>query len=456
LEKSEKRYDVIVAGLGPAGAVALWHLARMGFRVLGIEQNPREKLWTKPCGDALGAHHIPNAKLPQPPNSVIRNNVSAIDIYSPSEEVRYRIYGEGYIIDRNAFGKWLVKDAEDKGAEVLFDTSVLEPIIEKGRVIGVKAKTRDGRVNEFKANLVIEATGYSRVIRRKLPPEWPISEGLDPRDTNIAYREIIEYDSYEIEEPNVIRIYLNMDIAPGGYWWFFPESKKRSNVGLGVQGGMGYPNPMLIYREKLAGKHPLLKPRYRILTSAGAPLPTRRPSNTMVGPGIVAIGDAGYTVNPIHGGGMGYSFKAAYLAAKAFEHAYNAGDFTEKGLWMLNVEYMHAIGAKQASLDIFRIFLQRVSNDDIEFAMRNRLIPETDVLYTSETGELKLSVLEKLSILLRGLRRPTLLSKLKIVADYMARAKEIYLNYPESPEGLKDWVRKVENLYREYRARLGV
>ena len=176
----------------------------------------------------------------------------------------------------------------------------------------------------------------------------------------------------------------------------------------------------------------------------------------MVGHGIVAIGDAGYTVNPIHGGGMGYSFKAAYLAARAFEQAYNKGDFSERGLWSLNVEYMKAIGAKQASLDIFRIFLQKVPNDDIEFAMKHKLLPESDVLYTSETGELKLSVLEKLGILLRGLRRPSLLSKLRIVADYMARIKQLYLSYPDGPEKLNEWIASVEKLYREYEGKLGV
>ncbi|ABM81089.1 digeranylgeranylglycerophospholipid reductase [Hyperthermus butylicus] len=452
--KNEPRYDVIVAGLGPAGSVALWHLARMGFRVLGIERNRPEKLWSKPCGDALGAHHITESHLPEPPSSVLKNRVTAIDIYSPSEEVRYRVHGKGYIIDRTAFGRWLVEDALNRGAEVLYETSILEPIISGGKVIGVKAKSKDGRVVELYASLVIEATGFSRVIRRRLPRDWPIYEDIDPRDTNIAYREIIEYEDYEIEEPNVIRIYLNQEIAPGGYWWFFPETSHRSNVGLGVQGGMGYPSPMQIYREKLV-EHSLLRLKHRVITAAGAPLPTRRPSNTMVGPGVVVIGDAGYTVNPIHGGGMGYGFRAAYYAAKAFEEAYNKGRFDEEALWSLNTSYMRSIGAKQASLDVFRRFLQRLGNDDIEFGMKHKLIPETDVLYASETGELKLSVIEKAMIVLRGLRRPTLLAKLKTVADYMKKIKELYMRYPENPSGLKQWVREVENLLKEYEARLG-
>jgi len=449
----EKKYDVIIAGLGPAGTVALWHLAKQGFRVAAFDWRKEETLWGKPCGDALGAHHPREAGLPDPPLSTIKNTVKAIDIYAPGEEVRYRVFGEGYIIDRNAFGKWLLGEAlRHSNVEVFLGAKVLEPLILDGRVVGVKVRISD-RVEEYYANVVVEATGFSRAIRNKLPRHWPIYEPIDPKDTNIAYREIIEYEDYEIEEPNVIRIYLDQEIAPGGYWWYFPESRRGVNVGLGVQGGMGYPNPMQIYHEKLL-KHPLLSKSHKTVTAAGAPLPTRRPSNTLVGPGIVVIGDAGYTVNPVHGGGMGYGFRAAYYAAKAIEQAHDKNDFTEKGLWSLNIDYMRGLGAKQAALDIFRRFLQRLSNDEIRYGMEKKLIPEQDVLYTSSSGEINISVIEKAKIVLRGLRRPGLLAKLKIVAEYMKKAKNAYLEYPEDPSKLPQWVNGVEQLFSEFEAKI--
>ncbi len=445
-------YDVVVAGLGPAGAVATWHLSRMGFRVVGIDFRSWKTLWGKPCGDAIGAHHLHEAGLPEPPSGIIKNRVTAIDIYSPGETTRYRVTGEGYIIDRRAFGEWLLREAADRGAELLLGAAVLAPIIEGGRVVGVKARVGD-RTEEIRGKVVIEATGFSRAIRMRLPREWPVYEDIAPTDMEIGYREIIHYEDYEIEEPSVLRIYLDQEVAPGGYWWFFPESGSAANVGLGVQGGMGHPSPQELYR-RLVSRHPLFSRKYSVVTAAGAPLPTRRPSNTMVGPGVMVIGDAGYTVNPLHGGGMGYAFRSAYFAAKAFENAYNAGVFDEERLWGLNTEYMRAIGARQAALDIFRLFLQRLSNDDIRYGMEKRLIPEQDVYYTSTEGELKLSIVEKASIILRGLRRPSLLAKLKIVADYMKRARRLYLSYPEKPGELPRWIRSVEQLYSDYLSRL--
>jgi len=445
-------YDVVVAGLGPAGSVAIWHLARMGYSVVGIDLRGWSNLWGKPCGDAIGAHHVSDAGLPPLPERVIRNHVRAIDIYSPGETTRYRVTGEGYIIDRRAMGEWLLRDAEARGAELMLNTAILGPVIEDGRVVGVRVR-RGERVEEVRGRLVVEATGFSRVLRTRLPKDWPVYEDIAPTDMEIAYREIIEYEDYTVEEPSVIRIYLDQEVAPGGYWWYFPESSSAVNTGLGVQGGKGHPNPQQLYR-RLVETHQLFKHKFRVRTGAGAPLPTRRPSNTMVGPGIVVIGDAGYTVNPLHGGGMGYAFRAAFFAAKAFEEAYNSGNVSIESLWRMNKDYMDAIGARQAALDVFRIFLQRLSNDDIRYGMEKRLIPEQDVYYTSTEGDIKLSVIEKASIILRGLGRPSLLAKLKLVAEYMRRVREHYRNYPETPHGLPRWIKELENIYREYLVKL--
>ena len=451
---SEEKYDVVVAGLGPAGSVALWHLARSGLRVLGVETRSYENLWGKPCGDAIGAHHFSNAGLETPSGSIVKNVVKGIDIYSPGEEVRYRVLGEGYIINRTKLGQRLVKEAADKGAEVRLKTPVIGPIIENGRVKGVIISDGGRRVRVY-ASVVIEATGFSRVLKRKLPKEWPVAEDIDEEDTNIAYREIIRYNGYEVEEPEIIRIYIDQEIAPGGYWWFFPESKDTVNVGLGVQGGKGYESPMKIYREKLL-QHPLLKKDHTVLTSAGAPVPTRRPANSLVGPGILVIGDAGYTVNPVHGGGMGYGFFAAYSAYHAILNAYESGDFSEEKLWLLNTMYMRRIGAKQAALDVFRRFLQSLSNDDILFGMKNRLIPEVDLYEVSSEGEIKISRLDKLMIVLRGLKRPTLLVHLKTVAEYMKKVKELYLNYPDSSRELPRWIEEVNKLFNRFEKEIGV
>ena len=454
VQPPKTKYDVVVAGAGPAGTVVAYHLAGSGLRVAVFETRKWGDVWGKPCGDAIGLHHFENARLPYPPSDVVRNRVEGIDIYSPSLKVKYRVKGEGLIIDRRRLGQWLLNEASRRGVEVFVGGyTVMRPVIEKGRVAGVVVRQPNGETVEVRANVVVEATGVTRAIKRWLPREWSVYDELDPRDTNIAYREIWEYQDKVIDEPNVTRIYLNVNMAPGGYWWYFPEGETKVNLGLGVQGGMGYPNPKKLFEEELV-QHEVVAGRHRVLEKGGAVVPTRRPSDSLVGPGIVVVGDAGYTVNPVHGGGIGYAFYSAYLAAKTILEAHEKGCYTEECLWGLNLEYMKTSGVKQAALDVFRRFLQRLSNEDIEFGMEKRLIPEADVYYVSSKGELKVGVVEKALIVLRGLRKPTLLLKLKIVADYMKKIRELYANYPEHPLQLGKWKMEVERLLREYEAKL--
>lgn len=76
------------------------------------------------------------------------------------------------------------------------------------------------------------------------------------------------------------------------------------------------------------------------------------------------------------------------------------------------------------------------------------------------SGELKadFSVLERLNLLLRGIRsgRLSMLLELRRVADYMKKVKELYAQYPENPDDLQPWVARVEDLYKQYKKEIGV
>ena len=452
----ELKYDIVIVGLGPAGSSLAFMLRKTGLKVAGLDWVDWDHLWGKPCGDAIGAHHFDETGLPHPRPPALMQKVSGIDIYSPSEEIRLRVHGEGYMISRNLYGRSLVKEAMDSGVDIYLRTRVGQVIMDNGKLVGVAATTRDGEKIKFYANVIVDATGSGGSVRRKLPQEWPVNEPLKKTDAAIAYRRIVELD-YEIEEPEFIRIYLNQRIAPGGYWWFFPKGKRSANIGLGVQGGRGHPHPAQIYRDLLM-KRPEVGKEIRVIADSGALVPTRRPANTLVWDNFIGIGDNGYTVNPIHGGGMGYAMTAAKHAYETLIEAYEKGDFTRKGLWGLNLRYMRGLGAKQAGLDIFRIFLQQLDDEEIEWGIRSGIMQAREAYETSVKGELKanLSIVEKAKILAKLLGRPSMLLKLKMVADYMKKAKELYRSYPEDPAALPKWVDSVEQLYREYKEKLGV
>jgi len=451
------RYDVAIAGAGPAGATLAYLASRMarGIRIALVDFRGWDNLWGKPCGDAISHHTFPETGVEPPRGEEVRQLVKGILIYSPDERTAFRADAEaGQIIDRQKLGQRLVREAEDNGVDVYLKARVLSPIIEDGRVQGFIARLRDESKVEFRAKVTVEATGGGMALKTRLPRSWPVAEPIDPQDTNIAYREKLILGK-DVEEPHYIRIYINQEIAPGGYWWYFPEGIREVNSGLGVQGGKGYPSPMKIFREKLLGRRPELRRVVRVVEAGGAMVPTRRPADTLVGPGIIVLGDAAYTVNPVHGGGMSYSMRAARYAAEAVAEAWEDDDWSMEKLWMLNTAYMHRVGARQASLDLFRLFLQRLSNDELNYGMAKGLMREKDIYETSISGELKMSVVEKVSRVIAGLGRPSLLIKLKVVADYMRRIRELYRRYPESPRGLEAWKAELRSLYAEYLENLG-
>ncbi|MEM2301797.1 MAG: geranylgeranyl reductase family protein, partial [Sulfolobales archaeon] len=359
----EKKYDVVIVGAGVAGATAASLISRMGFSVALIDAKPNYRAGDKPCGDAIGKHHFEEVGIKPPSGEELDGLVKGILLYSPSEEVVLTIEGEGYEINRVKFTQRLIRESIDNGAEYYDETNASAPIIENGFVRGVIA-TRMGEKLVFRSNVVIDASGSARSIVRRLPPEWPVVDPIKPEDTQIAYREIRILEEW-IDKPEYIRIYVNQKIAPGGYWWNFPKSVARTvNVGLGVQNGKGYEHP-----RTYLYKYILTRPEFKnskIVETSGALVPTRRPPYSMVWNGIMVIGDAAYTVNPVHGGGKGSGMLAAKAASIALAKASEIGDYSAKGLWTMNKLYIDYYGAKQASLDIFRIFLQKLSDDDIE------------------------------------------------------------------------------------------
>jgi geranylgeranyl reductase family protein len=445
----ERKYDVVVVGAGVAGATAANLLSRMGFSVAIIDAKPSYRVGDKPCGDAIGKHHFEEIGIDPPRGEELDGIVKGILIYSPSEEVILTIDGEGYEINRVKFTHRLIRESVEHGAEYYDETNASSPIIEGGFVRGVIASKKGDKL-VFRSNVVVDATGSTRSIVRRLPPEWPIVDPIRPEDTQIAYREIRVLEEW-IDKPEYIRIYVNSKIAPGGYWWNFPKSiSKTVNVGLGVQGGKGYEHP-----RSYLYKYILTRPEFknsRVIESSGALVPTRRPPYTMVWNGIIAIGDAAYSVNPVHGGGKGSGMLSAKAAAIAYSKAAETGDFSAKGLWVMNRLYIDYYGAKQASLDIFRIFLQKLSDDDIEYGLRKRIMRESDLYETSVTGVIKnkRTIFDKLGRVIAALGRPSLLSKLIIVAEYMDRMKKLYEEYPDTPEKLGEWIYRLNTLYQEF------
>ena len=435
----------MIVGAGTTGLVTAKFLAEKGFKTLVVELKNEDEIGNKVCGDAISKEYFEKIPIGEPPDYAIEGYIKGAKIFSPDEKTIWTVPGEGYMLNRRGFGRWLYNLAKDAGAEFYFNTRALGPVVKDGNVVGITVK-RSGNIQTINAKLVVDASGVACVIRRALPKSWAIAEPLDPKDTAVAYREI-RLLKEPLEDDEYIRIYVSQEKAPGGYWWLFPyKGGQKVNLGLGVQGGVGHREPMWYFNKYLAPRFP-----GKVLHAGGGIVPTRRPLDTMVTNGFATAGDAAYQVNPVHGGGIGSGMLGGYLLALNASKALEVGDVSEAELWNYNVDFMNAYGAKQAALDVFRIFLQSLTDEEINYGMTNKIIKEEDLLEASLKGDLKISALDKLGRVIRALGRPSLLPKLKVVASYMKKVKELYKNYPRSPSAFPMWRNEIKKVFEEYK-----
>jgi len=449
------KFDVIVVGAGTAGCLAAKTTAEAGLRVCLVENKKREEIGEKICGDALGEHHLKAVALEAPQSGELEKRIDGIKIHSPDLQTTFTIADEdfrGYLLNRHAFGQWLLTKAVDEGAILLDSTRCSGPIIEKGSVSGILAKDlKTGRNDRLESKVVVDASGFMAVVRRKLPVSMNIETEVANEDVEACYREIRQLKQ-EVEESKCCEIYLNQKASPGGYSWIFPKTGARVNVGVGICMRGKFPNPKSQFY-----KHVLARPLFEgsLLLNSGAWYdPTRRPLDSMVGNGVTILGDAACLVNPIHGGGIGPSMLSGFLAGKTIIEALANGSASQEALWPYNRRYIESYGEKQAGLDVFRLFLLSCRDEDLNYGMNYRLLTEDDVLKAGMGDDFHLSISQTARRVFKGLRNLPFLNRLRVTVNLMRQVKAHYENYPDNPENFQKWKTRTHQLFNEAKSKI--
>jgi len=332
--------EVIVVGAGPSGATAATMLAQKGHDVLLLDRQsfPRDKI----CGDGIPTGVIEmmgrmgmKDKVEAAEASGDFNRIDQMRLVSPKGHTMDAILKPGpqgercYVAPRMFIDALLQEHAVESGAE--FQAAhVQEPLLENGRVVGVRAKVgTNGRTQtvDYHSQLVIGADGVTSAVARGLRPK---EEQHAPEHKAVALRAYIE----DIEEvPNTVEFYLYEDISPG-YAWIFSLGNNRANVGLGMR-----LDQFRLTKRKLEDmlRDFLNMPEIKKRLHNGGKLHDIATWQLNFGSqeglhfafdGAMLVGDAAGFINPITGGGIHNGMISAELAAKSAHEALTAGSTT--------------------------------------------------------------------------------------------------------------------------------
>ena len=457
MESIKKSFDVIIVGAGTGGSTAARFAAKQGLDVCLIDRKDKNSIGDKICGDAVGTDIFDYLQINHPKGEELSCNIKGAKLYTPNLKKCITLMDPrqaGYIVNRLEFGQRLLNEALDSGiSQFLDNTMALDLVYEKQQVSGVHVKLSDGSKKVLNSKLVIDASGFYSPLRKKVK-SFLIEKEILKEDSILCFREIVKFspEDMQVNDPEHISIILDQDKAPGGYIWYFPKNSSSVNIGLGTY--MDYKGQVKEFYKKNVFNQFIKTSKVEILSSGGGVVPIRRPLWSCADNGIMLIGDAACQVNPLHGGGIDPSMRAGYLAANCAKSAIGAGDVSIENLWEYNYNVMTSFGAEFASLDLLRMVLQVLNNEELNFGLEQDLLTGEEILEISSSGDLNLSILDMAVKAFKGISKPNLLLDLNYLRIRMKEVSKLYKKFPDDISIFEPWKSSVLQVYDKIRKML--
>ncbi len=302
-------FDFAIIGGGPAGSMAAWQLAKLGYSVAVFEEHRSIGLPVR-CAGLVSEHVI---KMHN--EGIINEIKGAVVIFPDGKEVVIggdRIHA--FVIDRHIFDKSLAEAAMAEGVEYFLGRKV-KKILEKEYF----------EIEEIKARYVIGCDGPNSMVAKQF------------NMGSIKFFNAIQgYGKYEMDS-EYVKIFLSNEIAPGFFAWIVPADRARIGLATLKKNVRSYFNSFL---KKIDAE-------VEEITAGLIPFGLRK----LAAKKVALAGDAAGQVKATSGGGIYAALMAGTILAK---HAENFEEYEK--------EYMRSVGKELKKCILMRKVLNKIGD----------------------------------------------------------------------------------------------
>jgi geranylgeranyl reductase family protein len=292
-----RKFDIIIAGAGPAGGLTGYYLAREGLAVLIIdkEQLPRYKA----CGGGLTRRTLDS--LPFDVSDVIEEYVCTPRLYLDKKPIFSKTYATPLIamVMRDRFDHFIIEKAIQAGATVQDGTAFRSV---SGTAGNLTVETSAG---VYRAGFIVGADGVNSRVRKAL--------NLDIRQKVMTALEAeIPLGDAGVPKDFACSVDFDFGVIPEGYGWVFP---KRERISAGVVSQSRKVRNIKQYLfSYLRTKQ--LHPDTRKILVTGHLIPyIEGRNNSYASDRGLVVGDAAGFTDPVTGEGIYYAAQGARVAA---------------------------------------------------------------------------------------------------------------------------------------------
>ncbi|MBN94446.1 MAG: alkylhalidase [Deltaproteobacteria bacterium] len=346
--------DVVVIGGGPAGSTVAALVAERGHQVLLLE---RERGPSFKVGESL---------MPATYDTFARLGVLdklaasrfprkySVQFFAASGKASAPFYfsetnahesSTTWQVLRSEFDQILRDNAAAKGARVWLGASAQEVLFEGERAVGVRAKLADGQVEDLAAKVVVDASGQSALMARKMK--------IKETEPELKKASIFTHFEGALRDPGIdegATLILHTD-NKDSWFWYIPLPDDR--VSVGVVGDLEYllqrrkKEAQEIFQEELQKCRPLVQRLERARPCF--PVKVTRDfsyrADRLAGAGWVLVGDAFGFLDPIYSSGVFLALKSGEWAADSINEAFEKEDFSAAQLGGFGPEFAQGMEA---------------------------------------------------------------------------------------------------------------